>query len=43
MENKPKMYQNKVNKEFHNNLSVYTSIDKEKNIISNNNIRKKIE
>ena len=28
MKDKPRMYQNKVNKEFHNNKLIYTSFDK---------------
>ena len=50
MEDKPKMYQNKANKEFHNNKTIYTtynSVDKGNNkyeqIIDSNIIRKKIE
>ncbi len=41
---KPKMYQNKVNKVFHNNKEVYTSYDKKivNNNIDINDIRKKI-
>ena len=44
---KPKMYQNRVNKEFHNNKTVYTSYLEEDNKVVNdinleNDIRKKI-
>ena len=43
---KPKMYQNKVNKEFHNNRLVYTTYDKNKvsvnDSININDIRNKI-
>ena len=46
MEDKGKIYQNRVNKEFHNNKIVFTSYDnnsKSENIIVNtNDIRKKI-
>ena len=46
MEDKPKMYQNKVNKEFHNNRTLYTSYSDNydnSNIVNNlNDIRKKI-
>lgn len=44
MDNKPKMYQNRVNKEFNNNKKVYTSFDRENNdkIWDSNDIRKKI-
>ena len=44
MNNKPKMYQNKVNKEFNNNKIVYTSFDRDNNgkIWDSNDIRKKI-
>lgn len=46
MEDKPKMYQNKVNKEFHNNRILYTSYSDNydnSNIVNNlNDIRKKI-
>ena len=43
--NKPKMYQNKVNKEFHNNMSVYTSYGNNNKVVNNidsGDIRKKI-
>ena len=46
--NKPKMYQNRVNKEFHNNKVVYTSFDKSNHlekyneVVDSNEIRKKI-
>ena len=49
MEDKPKMYQNRVNKEFHNNRQVYTSYDNKNNslnkdnILNINDIRKKID
>ena len=43
MGDKPKMYQNKTIKEFHNNKEIYTSFSNEDSIISINNIRKKIE
>lgn len=46
MDDKPKMYQNKIVKEFHNNKSVYTSynVDSNPDTITNiNDIRKKIE
>lgn len=44
MINKPKMYHNKIDKEFHNNKEVYMSTDGEENItsFSSNDIRKKI-
>ena len=44
MEEKPKMYQNKINKEFHNNKLVYMSNNQNnKNTIYDiNDIRKKI-
>ena len=44
MEEKPKMYQNKINKEFHNNTLVYMSNNQNnKNTIYGiNDIRKKI-
>ena len=44
MKEKPKMYQNKVSKEFHNNKLVYTSFDKQNNDIryGTGDIRKKI-
>lgn len=43
MENKPKMYHNKIDKEFTNNKLVYTSFDKKNaDNISSNDIRKKI-
>lgn len=47
MDNKPKMYQNKTSKIFHNNREVYTSYDKksntdDNNVFINNNIRNKI-
>ena len=46
MEDKTKIYQNKVDKEFHNNRKVYTSFDNENvsnknNVYSINDIRKK--
>ena len=45
MEDKPKMYQNRINKEFHNNRIVYTSFDKNNSGLykyDTNDIRKKI-
>ena len=44
MKEKPQMYQNRVNKEFHNNKIVYTSFDKNVNIkqYTSDEIRKKI-
>lgn len=44
MKDKPKMYQNRVNKEFHNNRLIYMSSNKEddKNILGISDIRKKI-
>lgn len=46
MEKKPKMYQNSVKKEFHNNKYIYMSYDKNNNnqevIKNSNDIRKKI-
>lgn len=44
MKEKPQMYQNRVNKEFHNNKIVYTSFDKNVNIkqYTGDEIRKKI-
>ncbi len=45
MEEKNKIYQNRINKEFHNNRRVYTSYDKENNggnIVDRGDIRKKI-
>ena len=43
---KPKMYHNKINKEFHNNRLIYTSYDNNNKILNNSNnindIRKKI-
>ena len=46
MSEKPKMYQNKVSKEFHNNRLVYNSYDNNRNsyneVIDSNEIRKKI-
>lgn len=44
MKEKPQMYQNRVNKEFHNNKMVYTSFDKNVNIkqYTSDEIRKKI-
>ena len=45
MSEKPKMYQNRVNKEFHNNKLIYTSFDKDKNSVikyDTADIRKKI-
>ena len=47
MNEKPKMYQNRINKEMHNNRLVYNSYDKnDKNIynevVDSNEIRKKI-
>ena len=44
MKEKPQMYQNRVNKEFHNNKMVYTSFDKNVNIkqYTGDEIRKKI-
>ena len=46
MKDKPKMYQNKVNKEFHNNRMVYATYNEEEatdNSINDiNDIRKKI-
>ena len=44
MEDKPKMYQGKVNKSFNNNKKVYFSYNDNDNYISSNNdIRKKIK
>lgn len=50
MDKKPKMYQNKVNKEFHNNKSVYVSYEENNTIskdydkvVDSNIIRKKID
>ena len=46
MNNKPRMYQNRINKEFHNNREIYTTYDKEDNqdyITNINDIRRKIE
>ena len=44
MKEKPQMYQNRVNKEFHNNKIVYTSFDKNVKIkqYTGDEIRKKI-
>ena len=47
MENKPKMYQNIIKKEFHNNKCVYASYDENSDfrvdkIVNSNDIRKKI-
>ena len=44
MKEKPEMYQNRVNKEFHNNKIVYTSFDKNVRIkqYTGDEIRKKI-
>ncbi len=44
MKEKPKMYQNKVSKEFHNNKLIYTSFDKYNSDIryDTSDIRKKI-
>ena len=44
MSNKPKMYQNKVNKEFHNNKLIYMSSSEKDNnyILDVTEIRKKI-
>ena len=51
MDKKPKMYQNKFNKEFHNNKTVYASYDNDivfqneeyNKVIDSNLIRKKID
>ena len=42
MNNKPKMYQNKVNKEFHNNRIIYMSNSKNDSV-EESDIRKKID
>ena len=44
MAEKPKMYQNRVNKEFHNNKEVFMSSDRNNTnyVWSSNDIRKKI-
>ena len=49
MSEKPKMYQNRINKEFHNNRVVYNSYDKDNKtndiyneVVDSNEIRKKI-
>ena len=43
MSDKPEMYKNRINKEFNNNKLIYTSYDKEKNILNDIDIRKKID
>ena len=42
MDNKPKMYQNKVDKVFHNNKNVFTTINNKNRVMESNDIRKKI-
>ena len=43
MNEKPKLYHNRIEKKFNNNREVYVSSDKDNNkIINNNEIRKKI-
>ena len=47
MEDKAKIYQNRVNKEFHNNMKIYTSynekvVGKDNKITNVSDIRKKI-
>lgn len=43
MEEKPRVYQNKINKEFHNNRLVYTSYDNNPNKEVVSDVRKKIK
>ena len=38
MSEKPKMYQNRINKEIHNNRVVYNSYDKDNKVNKDNNI-----
>ena len=44
MEQKPKMYQNRGSKEFHNNREVFRSNDRDnfRQVLSSNDVRKKI-
>ncbi len=43
MEEKPRVYQNKINKEFHNNRLVYTSYDNNTNKEVVSDVRNKIK
>ncbi len=42
MDNKPKMYQNRVDKVFNNNRNVFTTINNKNRVMESNDIRKKI-
>ncbi len=42
MDNKPKMYQNRVDKVFSNNKNIFTTLNNNNKVMETNDIRKKI-